>query len=263
MNISLENKTAIVCGSTQGIGKACAMELAGLGAEIILIARDSEKLKVVLAELPDNMDQKHQFLVSDFSKPEELKANVLRFLEEYQKPVHILINNTGGPAAGKISDALEEQFLNTFNAHLICNHILAMAVIPGMKQAEYGRIINIISTSVKTPIPNLGVSNTIRAAVANWAKTLAGEVGQYNITVNNVLPGATKTERLNAIIQNNASKNNATPEEVEQKMMEEIPMKRFGEANEVANAVAFLCSPAAGYINGINLPVDGGRTASL
>ena len=138
-----------------------------------------------------------------------------------------------------------------------------MAVIPGMKQAEYGRIINIISTSVKTPLPNLGVSNTIRAAVANWAKTLAGEVGQFNITVNNVLPGATKTERLNAIIQNNATKNSAKPEEVEQKMMEEIPMKRFGEANEVANAVAFLCSPAAGYINGINLPVDGGRTVSL
>lgn len=263
MNISLENKSAIVCGSTQGIGKACAMELAGLGAEIILIARNGEKLQTVLSELPENFNQKHKFLVADFSKPEELKSNILRFLEEYQKPVHILINNTGGPAAGKISDALEEQFLNTFNAHLICNHILAMAVLPGMKQAEFGRIINIISTSVKTPIPNLGVSNTIRASVANWAKTLAGEVGQYNITVNNVLPGATKTERLKTIIQNNASKNNADPSEVEQKMMEEIPMKRFGEANEVANAVAFLCSPAAGYINGINLPVDGGRTASL
>ena len=263
MNISLENKTAIVCGSTQGIGKACAIELAGLGAEIILIARDVERLKTVLAELPENFGQKHRYLIADFSKPEELKLVIHRFIEEYQKPVHILVNNTGGPKAGKITEAAEGQFLDTFNAHLICNHILALAVIPSMKEAGYGRIINIISTSVKAPLPNLGVSNTIRAAVANWSKTLAGEVGQFNITVNNVLPGATKTERLNAIIQNNASKNNTNPTEVEQKMMEEIPMKRFGEAHEIANAVAFLSSPAAGYINGINLPVDGGRTASL
>ncbi len=263
MQISLENKTAIVCGSSQGIGKACAMELAGLGAEIILIARDAEKLKAVISELPVNFAQKHQFLVADFSKPEELKTTITQFLKEYDKPIDILINNTGGPASGKISEATEEQLFSAFNAHLICNHILATALIPFMKAAQYGRMINIISTSVKVPLPNLGVSNTIRAAVANWSKTMANELGQFNITVNNVLPGATKTERLSSIIQNNASKNKLDIDVIEERMLAEIPMKRFGEATEIANAVAFLCSPAAGYINGINLPVDGGRTPSL
>ncbi len=263
MNISLVNKSAIVCGSTQGIGKACAMELAGAGAEIILVTRDIEKLKTVLNELPTDNNQQHKYIVADFSDPEKLRSSLQTFLTKYNKPIHILVNNTGGPSAGKIVDATENQFLNTFNAHLICNHILATALITKMKEANYGRIINIISTSVKTPLPNLGVSNTIRAAVANWAKTLAGELGQFNITVNNVLPGATKTERLNSIIQNNSAKSGATVIDIENKMLEEIPMKRFGEAHEIANAVAFLASPAAGYINGVNLVVDGGRTSCL
>ncbi len=263
MNLSLENKSAVVCGSTQGIGKASAIELAGLGAEIILIARSEEKLKTVIKELPANHGQQHQYLVADFSKPEELKSALNQFLLQYLKPIHILVNNTGGPASGQIMDATEEQFLNAFSAHLICNHILSTALIPKMKVAGYGRIINIISTSVKTPIANLGVSNTIRAAVANWAKTLANETGRYNITVNNVLPGATKTERLNTVIQNNAHKKQMDIGAYEEEMMNEIPMKRFGEASEVANAIAFLASPAAAYINGINLPVDGGRTPNL
>ena len=192
-----------------------------------------------------------------------MKEAVNAFIIAYAKPIHILVNNTGGPAAGKISEATEDQFLSAFNAHLICNHIMSTALIPGMKTAGYGRIINIISTSVKAPLPNLGVSNTIRAAVANWSKTMANELGGFNITVNNVLPGATKTERLTGIISNNAAKSNSTEDAISQKMMAEIPMKRFGEAAEIANAVAFLASPAANYINGINLPVDGGRTANL
>jgi len=132
-----------------------------------------------------------------------------------------------------------------------------------MKAEKYGRIINVISTSVKQPIPNLGVSNTIRGAVASWAKTLAGELGEFGITVNNVLPGFTMTQRLTSIIENNAKKSGATIEEVEMKMRNETPTRRFAEASEVANAIAFLASPAASYINGINLPVDGGRTACL
>ncbi|RYD78724.1 MAG: SDR family oxidoreductase, partial [Sphingobacteriales bacterium] len=176
---------------------------------------------------------------------------------------HILINNTGGPAPGPASEATEEQFLNAFNQHLICNHILVQSLLPGMKQEGYGRIINIISTSVKQPIPGLGVSNTIRAAVANWSKTLSLEVAKFGITVNNVLPGATYTGRLQSIIQNKSSKTALPLDEVEQEMMKEIPVGRFALPEEVANAVAFLASPAAAYINGINLPVDGGRTASL
>ncbi|MBC8048391.1 MAG: SDR family oxidoreductase [Fimbriimonadaceae bacterium] len=263
MEISLKNKTAIVCGSTQGIGKASAIELANNGAEIILIARNEEKLKQTISELNTSFNQKHNYIVADFSKPEELKSKIKIFVNQYQKPIHILINNTGGPSSGQITEATEEQFINTFNAHVICNHILTTALIPKMKEANYGRIINIISTSVKTPLPNLGVSNTIRGAVASWAKTMANELGKFNITVNNVLPGATKTERLNAIVKNNSVKKNISIEELEQEMQNEIPMKRFAEASEVANAVAFLASPAAGYINGINLPVDGGRTTSL
>jgi 3-oxoacyl-[acyl-carrier protein] reductase len=132
-----------------------------------------------------------------------------------------------------------------------------------MKKEGYGRIVNIISTSVKIPLPNLGVSNTIRGAVASWAKTMANELGQFNITVNNVLPGATKTKRLESIISNNAGKKNVPVDEVEKEMMKEIPMKRFAEPQELANVVAFLASPAASYVNGVSIPVDGGRTGTI
>lgn len=263
MNLSLEQKIAIVCGSTQGIGRVAAMEMAGLGATIILIARNREKLEAVQNELPVNAGQNHSYIIADFTQPENLKKSLHSFIKGYGKNVHILVNNTGGPSAGPVTEATEEQFINTFNAHLICNHILATACIPGMKAAGYGRIINVISTSVKTPLSNLGVSNTIRGAVASWAKTMANELGQFNITVNNVLPGATRTERLENIVKNNSARKNITAEELEREMQNEIPARRFGEAQEIANAIAFLASPAAAYINGINLPVDGGRTPSL
>jgi 3-oxoacyl-[acyl-carrier protein] reductase len=160
-------------------------------------------------------------------------------------------------------NATAEAFLNTFNQHLICNHLIAQAVLPGMKEARFGRIINIISTSVKQPLKGLGVSNTIRAAVANWSKTLSLEVAPFGITVNNVLPGATATQRLSSIIENKSQKQNHTIDEVEQEMLAEIPAGRFGKPEEIAAAVAFLASPAAAYINGINIPVDGGRTGCL
>jgi 3-oxoacyl-[acyl-carrier protein] reductase len=145
----------------------------------------------------------------------------------------------------------------------LCNHILAQAVIEGMKTSGYGRIINVISTSVKQPIKGLGVSNTIRAAVANWSKTLSFELAPFGITVNNVLPGATMTQRLSSIIDSKASKTGITIEKAKQQMLDEIPAKRFAEPFEIANAIAFLASPAAAYITGINIPIDGGRTASL
>ena len=262
MNLDLKHKQAIVCGSTQGIGKAIALELANLGASVTLIARNEEALKATKLELSTSAGQLHSYLCVDFSKSEELKNIVDAYLQR-QPIVHILINNTGGPAAGPAHLAKPEEFLSAFNNHLICNHILAQACIEGMKNAKYGRIINIISTSVKQPLANLGVSNTIRAAVANWAKTLAGELGKFNITVNNVLPGATSTVRLKTIIENKSSKTGHGLESVTNEMISEIPMGRFAEASEIANAVAFLASPAASYINGINLPVDGGRTGCL
>jgi len=261
MNLSLEGKYAIVCGSTQGIGLAIAEELALLGANCTLIARNEDALKEAVHNLDIALRQQHGYLVADFSKPDELKRVIADYVRKNR--VHILVNNTGGPAGGPITDASEEAFLNTFNQHLICNHILAKASIPCMKKEGYGRIINIISTSVKVPLKNLGVSNTIRGAVASWAKTMANELGEYNITVNNVLPGSTRTQRLETIINSTASKAGKPLEEVEKLMMEEIPAKRFGEASEIAAVAAFLASPAASYVNGVSIPVDGGRTGSI
>lgn len=262
MNLDLKNKKAIVCGSTQGIGKAVAMELAAMGANVTLVARNETSLKQVKAELPVTAGQIHSYMCVDFSEPNKLKEMMDSFMQR-NNPIHILVNNTGGPPSGPISIAKTEEFQSAFTNHLLCNHILVQACMEGMKNAGYGRVINIISTSVKAPLPNLGVSNTIRAAVANWSKTLANELGKFNITVNNVLPGATNTQRLKTIITNKASKNHLEVNDVEKEMLHEIPMARFAEATEIANAVAFLASPAASYINGINLPVDGGRTPSL
>jgi len=259
MELSLKNKNAIVCGSTQGIGEASAIELAKLGANITLIARNESKLLDVLNELDKSQGQTHSFICIDFSDSEKLKKEV----ELLKGAYHILINNTGGPAAGPITDANTNAFEEAFRMHLINNQILVQKVIKGMKDAGFGRIINIISTSVKAPIAGLGVSNTIRAAVASWAKTLSIELGAYGITVNNVLPGFTNTNRLKSLIAKKAEVQGKSEEEIASAMKSGVPAARFGEAKEVANAVAFLCSPAASYINGINLPVDGGRTASL
>ncbi|MFD2513857.1 SDR family oxidoreductase [Pontibacter locisalis] len=262
MNLDLTDKQAIVCGSTQGIGKAIAVELAQLGASITLIARNEDKLEAVTKELDTSKGQQHDFVVADFSDPYELNLRVQAYLKK--KPiVHILVNNTGGPAGGPITEAVSDEFINAFNQHLITNHLLAKAAIPGMKEAEYGRIINVISTSVKQPLKGLGVSNTIRGAVASWAKTMANELGPYGITVNNVLPGATRTSRLESIIENKAMKSGVSIESTEEEMMAEIPAGRFAEPEEVAAAAAFLATPAAAYINGINVPVDGGRTGCL
>jgi 3-oxoacyl-[acyl-carrier protein] reductase len=261
MNLDLTGKTAIVCGSTQGIGLAAATELANLGAHLILVARNEEKLQAASGGLDTEKGQLHNYLVADFSKPEELREKITAFLEG--KSVEILVNNTGGPAGGPINAAKTDEFTAAFNQHLICNHIMVQAVQEKMKAAGYGRIINVISTSVKQPLDGLGVSNTIRGAVANWSKTLANELGQFNITVNNVLPGATNTVRLKSIIENKAGKTGKTFDTILDTMSNASPMKRIAQPEEVANAIAFLASPAASYINGINVPVDGGRTKSL
>lgn len=262
MDLNLKNKTALVCGSTQGLGLASAIELALLGANIILMARNEEKLKDAVQLLDVSKSQQHQYLVADFSSAASVQKAIDGF-DLKKTPVHILVNNTGGPAGGKLIDAELESFTQTFESHLICNHILTKAVVPGMKVARYGRIINIISTSVKSPIPGLGVSNTIRGAVANWSKTLAGELGGMGITVNNVLPGFTNTQRAAYVIENKTKATGQSAEEVMKSLVAEIPAGRIGEPEEFGSVVAFLCSPSAGYVNGINLPVDGGRLACL
>jgi 3-oxoacyl-[acyl-carrier protein] reductase len=253
---------ALVCGSTQGIGLAIAQQLANNGFSVVLTARNEERLQQALATLDISKGQIHQYFVSDFTDPIGLKISITNFIH-LNGDIQILINNTGGPKSGPIVDADISEFLGAFNQHLICNHVLMQAVLAGMKAAGYGRIINIISTSVKQPLPNLGVSNTIRGAVASWSKTLANELGAFGITVNNVLPGATNTQRLTEIAKVKADKTGESIAEILAEMGQESPMKRIAEPYEVAAAVAFLASPAASYINGINVPVDGGRTKSL
>lgn len=263
MNISLQGRRALVCGSTQGIGLASAKALAALGASVTLLARNTEALAAAHRDLPHVAGAVHGTLIADFADPALVQRAIEADLRASPSGYHILINNTGGPPGGRIVDAQPDDYLAAFKMHLISAQILSVAVIPAMRQARYGRIINIISTSVKAPIAGLGVSNTIRGAVAQWAKTLATELGPDNITVNNVLPGFTQTERLTSLIKTRAQKQGTTEEALAQEFRNSIPLGRFGTADEIANAVAFLASPAASYISGINLPVDGGRTPSL
>lgn len=263
MNLNIENKNAFVGGSTQGIGRACAEALAKMGANITLIARNEEKLKETQASLDTSKGQTHDYLVIDYTDVENLQNTVQNYLSNEKKPIHILVNNTGGPPAGAITEATPSQFLQALNNHLICNHLLSQAVLEGMKAEAYGRIINIVSTSVKIPIKGLGVSNTTRGAVASWSKTLANEVAIHGITVNNVLPGATATQRIYNIIENRAKKANISLEASENNMKASIPMKRFASPEEIANVVSFLASPAASYVTGTSIPVDGGRTGSI
>ena len=261
MNISLQDRNAVVCGSSEGIGLAVAMELATLGCNCFLLARNETDLKLAVNMLPQNASQQHHYYVTDFFRPEQVREAIREIVAG--QSIHILVNNSGGPKAGAIIEAAQEDFERVFRQHVVCNQILSQEVLPGMQQAGYGRIINIISSSVKIPIAGLGVSNTIRGAVAAWAKTLSYETGKYGITVNNVLPGSTGTRRLENLIKDISQKNGTDFEATKKSMMEVIPLKRFGLPEEIASVVAFLASPAASYVNGASIPVDGGRTGSI
>ncbi|HZV70411.1 MAG TPA: SDR family oxidoreductase [Saprospiraceae bacterium] len=261
MDINLKGKNALVCGGSGGIGKASAIVLSQLGANVTLLARNAETLGDALKELDHTKGQHHDFIVADTSDEADFHRKLVGL--SIQRTIHILVNNSGGPPAGNIADAETAAFKNAFAQHLLANHVAAQLLLPGMKKERYGRIINIISTSVKQPLRGLGVSNTIRAAVANWSKTLATELAPFGITVNNVLPGATETDRLISIVSNKANKTGRDIDDVRKEMLAEIPMGRFGTAEEIANAVGFLASPAAAYITGTQITVDGGRTGVL
>jgi 3-oxoacyl-[acyl-carrier protein] reductase len=262
MNLDLKNKTALVCGASQGLGFASATELALMGANIIAVSRDENKLKSAIKNLDTSKGQQHNFLTMDLSNPDAVKQTVESFLAK-GNIIHILINNAGGPPSAPMIDTDAAEIEKAFRTHLISSHILAQLVVPGMKEVDFGRIVNITSSSVKQPINGLGISNLVRAAVANWAKTLANEISGFGITINNVLPGYTNTDRLDYLFSKQAKEQGVDKENIFKRMAATIPSGRLGEPAEFGAAVAFLCSPAAAYINGINLPVDGGRTGSL
>ncbi len=263
MKLNLSDKNALVCGSSQGIGKACAIKLAQMGANICVVARNKENLKQTLDELDKSKGQNHQMIVADFDHPKQVKTKIEDFLEHKTSLIHILVNNSGGPPGGAIIDAKPADFTLALNRHLICNQILVQSVLKGMQMEQFGRIINIISTSVKIPIPNLGVSNTTRGAVASWAKSLSNELATFGITVNNVLPGYTYTERLESIIQTWAKMKGISRDEMAESMINAVPAKRFGKPEEIANVVGFLASTEAAYVNGTSIRVDGGKTGSI
>jgi 3-oxoacyl-[acyl-carrier protein] reductase len=260
--MELSGKHAIVCGSSQGIGFSTAKLMAERGAKITLVGRNEIKMIAAMRSLKQIDGIEHDFIIADFSQPNQLKEAVANYLSKGNQPT-ILVNNTGGPKGGLIIDADISEFTATFNQHLVCNHIMVQALFPVMKSLGEGSIINVISTSVKQPLNGLGVSNTIRGAVANWSKTMANELGQFNIRVNNVLPGATGTGRLQEIAEAKSEKSAQNVAEIFEEMAKQSPMQRIAKPEEIAEAIAFLASPRASYINGINIPVDGGRTKSL
>ncbi len=261
MNIDLAGKNALVCGASKGIGKAIALELAKLGASVIVAARSMDLLSQLVEELDTGKNQQHAALEIDVMDTAALSEKILGLVED--KTLHILVNNSGGPPGGAILAADPQDFLNAYRAHLIANQILVQAVAPGMKQAGYGRVINVISTSVREPIPGLGVSNTTRGAVASWAKTMSGELGPFGITVNNILPGFTRTERLESLVTSWAGQRGLTVEEMEKEFFDQVPAGRFAKPEEVGAVAAFLATPAASYLNGVSIPVDGGRLKSI
>ncbi len=254
---TLSHKTALVCGATKGIGHATAQALATLGARVIVLARDPSACEAIAAQLPG--DQTHLAIPLDLTQHSHLEESIRSVIQQHG-PIEILINNAGGPAPGAIRDAKISELITAFEQHLFACMLLAQLLLPGMEQKKYGRIINIISTSVKAPIPGLGVSNTVRWSVAAWAKTLSCEVANLGVTVNSVLPGATDTERLSQLIANRAQKTGKSIPDIANAMQADIPAGRFGKPEEIANVIAFLASPAASYVNGCAIPVDGGRT---
>lgn len=261
MDLDLTGRHALVCGASEGIGRAAAHELALLGADVTVLARREEVLRDVVAALPSRDGQVHAVLAADVSELEALDARVRALVAG--RPVHVLVNNTGGPPGGPAHAAGLDAYRDAFARHLLAGQTLVAAVLDGMRTAGWGRVVNVVSTSVREPIPNLGVSNTVRGAVAAWAKTLSRELAPHGITVNNVLPGYTRTSRLAQILADRAASSGRSEAEVAAEMQRSVPAGRFAEAHEVAAAIAFLCSPAAGYVNGVSLAVDGGRMQSV
>ena len=255
--VSLRGKQALVCGASAGIGRAAALALAAQGADVTVLARSQDKLQALLPLLEQAGAGRTRALAADLDDRAALEERVRAHLAAHG-PVHVLVNNAAGPGPGPLLEARAEDFLATFSRHLLAPHLLVQLLVPGMKQAGYGRIVNVISTSVREPIPNLGVSNTVRAAVAGWAKTLSRELPP-GVTINSVLPGFVETGRLASLAETLAAKQGKRPEDVRASWVGMVPEGRLGRPEELGAVIAFLASPAAAYVRGQCLAVDGGR----
>lgn len=257
MNVSLEGLRAIVCGASQGMGKAIATQFAKSGASVFLIARNEENLKETVASLPQNSTQRHTYACVDITHLSQLETIIETANNEYGG-FHIVVNNTGGPPPGLLFQSKNDELESAFKQHVLAAQTILKVVLTKMIELKYGRIINIISVGLKQPIENLGVSNTIRGAMGSWSKTLSKELAAYGITVNNILPGYIKTERLKYLIQRNSLAKNITYEEEERNFLEKVPVKRLGIPEEIGYLATFIASPLANYLNGTSIPLDGG-----
>jgi len=257
---SLTGRTALVCGASKGIGRATAIALSRAGARTILLARSPDRLAALAKEIEADGGAA-VVQVADLDDREAL-ARLVAAMVSSHGPIHILVNNSAGPPGGPLLEASPDALLTAFGRHVLAGHLLVQGLLPGMRSERYGRIINVISTSVREPIPNLGVSNTIRGAMASWAKSLSRELPP-GVTINNVLPGFTDTERLGSLAAGRAAREGVTAEQVHANWMSQVPEGRLAQPEETAATIAFLASPAAAYIRGVSLPVDGGRLRSI
>ena len=261
MKINLKDKKALIGGSSKGLGYAVAKQLAVCGAKVTLVSRNEALLKKNIIELNKITDIEHNYLLVDYNHPEKYKQIIEGFFQKNR--IDILVNNTQGPPAGDVFSVNENDYQKSFDL-LFKNTInTTNSAIKGMKENNWGRIINMTSVSVKEPLAYLALSNTIRSAVTSWGKTLSIESGKHNITVNNILTGFFNTQRLNQLNSEKAKKFNVSNEEVFDKMSEMVPLKRIGKPEEFGYLVAFLSSEYADYINGTNIPIDGGLLKSM
>ncbi|HHO52724.1 MAG TPA: SDR family oxidoreductase [Deltaproteobacteria bacterium] len=258
---SLEGRHALVCGASRGIGRAAALALAARGASITALARSADRLEALIPELRAAGAPDARALVADLDDHQALAGALDQLLGQHGA-VHVVINNTGGPPGGPLSQASPKEILAALHRHLLSAHLILQRTLPGMAEAGYGRFVQVLSTSVREPIDNLGVSNLTRAAVASWAKTLSQELPS-GVTINNVLPGFTDTERLGSLKQANAQRTDRTPEAVEAAWLAGVPEGRLGRPEELGAVIAFLASPEASYVRGTSIPVDGGRLRSI
>lgn len=261
MNLDLSGKRALVCGASDGLGLASAIEIASLGGSVTLLSRSEERLAQALKKLPSVKVGSHSTVACDLGSRPDVAALCKKLAGD--EPHHILVCNSGGPVSGLPTESQEEQYHAAFQAHLFSAKSLAEALIPGMKTSQFGRIIHITSVAAKQPILNLPISNTVRAAIAGWSKTLSLEVAKFGITVNNVLPGYTETDRLNELFTASAKRMSKSVKEVSDAVVAEIPMGRFGKPEELGAVVAFLATPAAAFVTGASIPVCGGWSKSL